>query len=323
MDDITNQKFGKLTAIEKSPNKSKDGRTQWVCKCECGNTTEIIYKNLKSGNSKSCGKCVVNVKDITGEKYGMLTVISRSDYKGKNNSVWWNCQCDCGNTKVIRGDNLRAGNVTNCGCVKQTEFDITGKRFGKWMVLNRVPGDYMGKSLWLCECDCGTIKVVQGPNLRSGTSKSCGCYNKLKLIERNTKHGYAKRDDLSPTYVTWQNMKARCLKPSNKDYPNYGGRSIKICDKWLESFSNFIEDMGECPKGYSIDRINVDGNYEPSNCRWVSSSGQSRNTRITRLTEEVVRKLRSGEMTTKEAQELTGANSGTVWNALKRITWLD
>lgn len=145
--------------------------------------------------------------------------------------------------------------------------DLTGRVYGQLTVV-RLFEVLKPKCVtrWLCRCDCGREKIVRGSNLHSGQVSSCGCW----------KRGLTK----TPTYSSWSSMKSRCLNPRNTNYPMYGGRGVRICDRWLESFDNFFADMGERPSlDHSIDRIDVDGHYEPNNCRWADRSTQRRNQR--------------------------------------------
>lgn len=148
--------------------------------------------------------------------------------------------------------------------------DLTGQKFGRWTVLNHAGKKY-AEQFWLCQCDCGTKRILIGGTLKKGSSKSCGCYSK----EQSTKHGM----EQTKTYTTWAQMKARCRNKNHKEYPRYGGRGIQVCERW-DDFRNFYADMGDKPDGMSIDRINNDGNYEPSNCRWVAQTEQIRNRRV-------------------------------------------
>lgn len=134
----------------------------------------------------------------------------------------------------------------------------------------------------LCKCDCGSQYICIFSQLKSGKIKSCGCLkNELTSLRRKT-HGMSK----TPIYFVWQSMKRRCCDPNDKSYKNYGGRGIKVCDRWLSSFQNFYEDIGEgYRKGLSIERIDNDGNYCLENCKWIPLLEQSRNKRSTRMIE--------------------------------------
>lgn len=150
--------------------------------------------------------------------------------------------------------------------------DITGMKFGRLTVLRLSHKDKRQECHWLCKCECGNEKTVSGNKLRSGNTKSCGCMQKEFLDGRlRRKHGLTN----TKLYATWENMKHRCGDPKNWMYPHYGGRGIKVCEEWLDS-SAFIEwalSHGY-KEGLSIERINVDGNYEPDNCKWVELKEQ-------------------------------------------------
>ena len=164
-------------------------------------------------------------------------------------------------------------------------IDLGGQRFGRWRVVGPHPERmrygrrrHAVAVLWQCVCDCGEQRLVFGSNLRAGYSKSCGCLKREQTIKRSTKHGHARRGNHTSIYDRWVSMRQRCFDPGHPCYPDYGGRGISICDDW-RSFENFYADMLDPPLGLSIDRINNDGNYEPSNCLWASASVQVRNRR--------------------------------------------
>ena len=147
--------------------------------------------------------------------------------------------------------------------------DRTGQKFGKLLVINQAGRNELKKVLWKCRCDCGNeISIVAG-SLVTGNTTSCGC------VIPNFKHGGWK----NASYNTWRAMIRRCTKPQDKDYKRYGGIGITVCDRWL-SYVNFVADMGEPIGDETLDRINVYGNYEPSNCRWAGIKVQNRNVKI-------------------------------------------
>lgn len=159
-------------------------------------------------------------------------------------------------------------------------IDITGLRSGRLAVLGRDTARNTVKPVWLCRCDCGTERSVYGSDLRANRVQSCGCLRNERTRQANITHGDAPRSGKRPEYNVWLAMRDRCTNPANKDFRHYGGRGISVCPAWLGSYSAFIADMGYRPgPKFTIDRTNVDGNYEPGNCRWVTWSEQRRNTR--------------------------------------------
>lgn len=136
-----------------------------------------------------------------------------------------------------------------------------------------------GRWQWLCKCECGKEPIVGISQLINGDTKSCGCYKNDLVGNRSRTHGGSRNN--IPGYYVWKNMKARCYNKNNDRYQQWGGRGIIVCSRWLNSFQNFITDMGVKPsKKHSIERVNNDGNYEPSNCKWVTNDEQAKNTRI-------------------------------------------
>lgn len=155
--------------------------------------------------------------------------------------------------------------------------DITGQRFGKLKVIEKVDKDKYGHTRWLCECDCGNKKIISGKSLRNGHTQSCGCYHKKQISKLNLKHG---KSNLR-IHKIWSNIKQRCFNENNLRYQYYGARGITICNEWKDDFMSFYNwaMMNGYKDNLSIDRIDVNGNYEPSNCRWATQSEQNANTR--------------------------------------------
>jgi len=148
--------------------------------------------------------------------------------------------------------------------------DLTGQVFGRLTVLKSVGFTKWRNLRWLCQCSCGNQKVIQSGNLRSGHSKSCGCWN----IEQQTIHGHAVCNVASPTYSSWQNMLTRCTNPQNPSYLRYGGLGVTVCERWLHSFENFLADLGERPVGTTLGRILDQGNYIKGNAFWQTMPEQ-------------------------------------------------
>lgn len=221
-------------------------------------------------------------RELTGEHFGRLKVVGMSHKR--NRKSYWKCMCNCGNESTVEGYNLTSGKTKSCGCLMKERVgasakdrikDLVGKTFNRLEVMERAE-NLNGQVMWLCKCNCGSETTVHGYALKSGNTKSCGCLHK----EIVTTHGETRNYSETSEYGTWRSMISRCEDNNNKAYDNYGGRGIKVCSRWLESFDNFLEDMGRRPsEKHSIDRINVNGGYKPSNCRWADGVEQARNKR--------------------------------------------
>lgn len=190
--------------------------------------------------------------------------------------------------------------------------DIAGIPFGRLTPI--APIRIQGRWCWQCQCECGSEKIVTEKNLVSHNSESCGCLKRDKLAARNITHGASVRGKMTREYKSWAAMKDRCCNLRCEDFPDYGGRGITVCERWLgeDGFSNFLADMGKRPPGHEIDRKDNYGNYEPGNCRWATRTEQTCNTR-----KNVFIEYRGERLTISQWSRRTGINYCTLYSRVK------
>lgn len=186
--------------------------------------------------------------------------------------------------------------------------DLTGREFGRWVVVEKI-GFRNRRTWWFCKCQCGTQRAVRSGNLTSGKSLSCGCLQKELAGKQFRTHGLS----CSPAYSAITAAISRCTRNSDPGWKHYGGRGIKVCDRWMKDPSLFVSDMGEPPPGMSIERIDVNGDYEPSNCTWADVKTQCRNRTSNRIIE-----YNGEKKCLAEWSELIGIKHTTLDERMKR-----
>lgn len=241
--------------------------------------------------------------DLAGQRFGRLVVLRRAGSTPTGKALWL-CRCDCGTEKAVTGVALRMTRkpVRSCGCAMHQagpRRDITGRVFGRLTAVRVEAPPRPGKTRWVCRCCCGAECSVTVDHLTTGHTTSCGCWQE----ERRFKHGHAKRNATTGTYGSWKAMLRRCHDPKNPGWELYGGRGVRVCDRWNPSeggcFANFLADMGPRPEGLELDKDTRAGAgcllYSPDTCCWATK-------------EEQVRAMRSNRWVTHEGQTLIASD---------------
>lgn len=269
------------------------GGYRYLCLCKCGIEQIISGTTLRGNYTNSCKKCSserisASIQAIHDErfmqyqnqKYNSWTILWRvKSPSGKRGLYCW-ARCQCSTESIVSLHNIIHGKSTKCrSCNDNRGLILNGTIYGNWTVLELDDiHDNFGQRRYICRCACGKQSSITASDLKKGNSTQCvSCH----ISKKNLKHGYTYRGQKNSTYGVWAGMKDRCLNINHKNYDDYGGRGIKICDSWKD-FANFIKDMGLRPEGLQIDRIDPDGDYEPKNCRWVTAAENKANRRISK-----------------------------------------
>lgn len=225
------QKFGKLTVLEESEQRIRK-RICWKCKCDCGNELIVIGTDLRTGRKTHCGCSNLNKTNEIGNRYGRLVVIDEIQERDANRAIKWLCQCDCGNTTIVIGRDLRQGKTKSCGCLEQQNrgqnilIDEIGHQYGKLTVIDKIRPDNK-TTFWKCQCECGNITYVKGPDLRQGKVSSCGCLTSkgnalIQKILENKKINFK-------TEVAFKNFVSQKNGHPRFDFAIYNSQNELLC----------------------------------------------------------------------------------------------
>ena len=307
MEDLSGQRFDSLYVKEFDAEASKKYKQSfWKCTCDCGREISVSAYRLINKIKRNCGHCN---DPKPGDVFGFYTVIGKNESESKRrNHSCYNVICVCGNKRIVDKGDLIRGKSTNCGCIaslnKRDTEDITNQKFGHWTALNYNEEESKKTTctMWDCRCDCGTIKPVSIHALKNGKSTSCGCHaydNRKKLAIKREKE----RPNWRRLKKLYYAMVDRCTNPNNPEADNYYFRGIRVCSRWTDpnrGFDNFYEDMHPSyVPGLTLDRINVNGPYEPDNCRWITLREQGFNKTNTRYVEYYGMKISLAEIAYK------------------------
>ena len=208
-----------------------------------------------------------------GEKFGRLTLIERRDKFARGRK--WLCRCDCGNEVVVDVHSVSYGETSSCGCLQKEVLrqkrhkHKAGEKYNRLTFVSPKEVGCEDSTAWLVRCDCGAEKYLSASRVSRGVVESCGCLIREVNSERSRTHGLSATKE----YSAWLNMRRRCYEPGNISYWAVGARGITVCKRWMK-FENFIEDMGKCPTGKSLQRIDNSGNFKPDNCKWATKTEQ-------------------------------------------------
>lgn len=333
IENLSGMRFGRLVVIEYA-GKNKYNRTTWNCLCDCGKFTTVVSYSLKGAATSSCGCYSTELtlkrhddcrNGLLLKYFGNLFVesINRIEY----NKTFFNCKCDCGADVVVVGANLSNGHTKSCGCITSTRLKnkidnhrktIVGEKFGRLRVVSL--GPIINKSAYYnCVCDCGKKTTKLGTTLTRSNTTSCGCYAKEILRDRMKTHGLSNHR----LYRTWASMIQRCYNPNFGPYRYYGEREVEVCEEWRADFMNFYNWAME--NGYqpdlTIERVDNNGNYGPSNCKWATMNEQARNKRTTRFTKEEIEKIRKDPRKQIDIAKDYGVAQGVISNIKLNKTW--
>lgn len=315
-EDLTGIKFNRYTVIERDFSKNRE---YWLCRCDCGEIRSVRTDGLKSGASRSCGcyhrEKVSVAEDISGQKFGQLLVIEKD-----NERSHWKCLCDCGNYTTVYIGHLKCGNTKSCGCFKPIVYDdLTGYIFNRLTVIEIDKSNVTKEAYWICICECGNTTSCRASHLKSGNIQSCGCYK----IESHITHGLTN----TPLYRRWSEIKSRCYNENYEAYKYYGERGISMYYEWIDNPVLFIEYVTKLEnyqkEGYTIDRINVNGNYEPGNLRWATMQEQAQNKRNNVINLEIAGEIKrlSSSKSSVEIANMFNINSSVVYSVLQGRSW--
>lgn len=266
---------------------------------------------------------IMKVKDIKiGETYNNIQVLADLGTKDKGRIFLCKCLL-CGKEYEVWSKHIGFTNACKECNAKSNIVNIAGRRYGRLIALEYM-GRKNGRTLWRCQCDCGNETITGYSNLINGITRSCGCLNnEMRLINSANRRKCISKDFLPlgdlrqhPLFSTWSSMITRCYNPKRKNYVDYGGRGIKVCDEWQGDcgFENFIKDMGNRPSPkHSIDRIDVNGDYTPENCRWATSHEQSSN-----RTDNSYLFINKKKIIAKTLSDIIGMNYSTIAHQIQK-----